>query len=188
LAESAKEDAIQTVAALEELLLAQAVRVLGFDHGFCRVRVNTVGLRLLFGEASNGNLHSRGVPLSFTPLLRLKRCHACGQWHSSRAATFLPVGTVNVVHKHKRQNKTSWKQRMKAANHELRHTLLTGLKAEQDELEAENEAENAALLAVAEDETAAVHGWNVRCAFFSRNLPSRMPLDPTHVRLKRTRV
>jgi hypothetical protein len=28
----------------------------------------------------------------------------------------------------------------------------------------------------------------VRCAFFGRNLHSRMPLDPTHVRLKRTRV
>jgi hypothetical protein len=28
----------------------------------------------------------------------------------------------------------------------------------------------------------------VRCAFFGRNLHSRMPLDPTHVRLKRTFV
>jgi hypothetical protein len=28
----------------------------------------------------------------------------------------------------------------------------------------------------------------VRCAFFGRNLHSRMPLDPTHVRLKRTYV
>jgi serine/threonine protein kinase len=27
-----------------------------------------------------------------------------------------------------------------------------------------------------------------RCAVFGRNLHSRMPLDPTHVRLKRTRV
>jgi hypothetical protein len=27
-----------------------------------------------------------------------------------------------------------------------------------------------------------------RCAFFGRNLHSRMPLDPTHVRLKRTRL
>jgi TPR repeat protein len=27
-----------------------------------------------------------------------------------------------------------------------------------------------------------------RCAFSDRNLHSRMPLDPTHVRLKRTRV
>jgi hypothetical protein len=30
-------------------------------------------------------------------------------------------------------------------------------------------------------------GW-VRCAFSDRNLHSRMPLDPTHVRLKRTHV
>jgi hypothetical protein len=28
----------------------------------------------------------------------------------------------------------------------------------------------------------------VRCAFFGRNLHPRMPLDPTHVRLKRTCV
>jgi hypothetical protein len=32
------------------------------------------------------NLHSR-MPLSFTPLLRLKRCHACDQWDSSRVFT-----------------------------------------------------------------------------------------------------
>jgi serine/threonine protein kinase len=31
-------------------------------------------------------------------------------------------------------------------------------------------------------------GHMVRCAFFGRNLHSRMPLDPTHVRLKRTCV
>jgi hypothetical protein len=33
------------------------------------------------------NLLSRGLPLSFTPMLRLKRCHACDQWHSSRMST-----------------------------------------------------------------------------------------------------
>jgi diketogulonate reductase-like aldo/keto reductase len=32
------------------------------------------------------HLHSR-MPLSFTPLLRLKRCHACDQWPSSREST-----------------------------------------------------------------------------------------------------
>jgi hypothetical protein len=37
------------------------------------------------------------MPLSFMPLLRLKRCHACDQCHSSRVATFLPVRTVNCV-------------------------------------------------------------------------------------------
>jgi arylsulfatase A-like enzyme len=31
-------------------------------------------------------LHSM-MPLSFTPLLRVKRCHACDQWHSSRVST-----------------------------------------------------------------------------------------------------
>jgi ferredoxin len=36
-------------------------------------------------------------PLSSTPLLRLKRCHACGQCHSSRVFTLLPVDTENSV-------------------------------------------------------------------------------------------
>jgi hypothetical protein len=29
------------------------------------------------------------MSLSFTPLLHLKRCQACDQWHSSRVSTFL---------------------------------------------------------------------------------------------------
>jgi hypothetical protein len=33
------------------------------------------------------HLHSRGVPLSFTPLFRLKRCRAYDQWHSSLVFT-----------------------------------------------------------------------------------------------------
>jgi hypothetical protein len=37
---------------------------------------------------SDRNLHSR-MPLVPTPLLRLKRCHACDQWHSSRV--FAPL-------------------------------------------------------------------------------------------------
>jgi alanine racemase len=33
-----------------------------------------------------------------TPLLCLKRCHACDQWHSDRVSHYaLPVGTVNSV-------------------------------------------------------------------------------------------
>jgi hypothetical protein len=39
------------------------------------------------------------MPLSFTPLLlRLKRCHACDEWHSSRVPpTPLTVTTINSV-------------------------------------------------------------------------------------------
>jgi hypothetical protein len=41
------------------------------------------------------------MPLSFTPLLRLKLLHACDQWHASRASvlvfTPLPVHIVNCV-------------------------------------------------------------------------------------------
>jgi hypothetical protein len=36
----------------------------------------------------DSNLQSR-MPLSFTPLFRLKLLHACGQWHSSRVFTSL---------------------------------------------------------------------------------------------------
>jgi hypothetical protein len=36
------------------------------------------------------------MPLAPTPA-RLKLLHACGQWHSSRKFTLLPVGTVNCV-------------------------------------------------------------------------------------------
>jgi hypothetical protein len=45
------------------------------------------------------NLHSRML-LSFTPLLRLKRLHACGQCRSSRVSThtLLPVDAVNCLH------------------------------------------------------------------------------------------
>ena len=53
--------------------------------GFCRVRVSpTCGsVRCAFFDR---NLHSR-MPLSFTPVLRLKLLHACDQWHSSRVFT-----------------------------------------------------------------------------------------------------
>jgi hypothetical protein len=33
------------------------------------------------------NLHSKMLPLGFTPLLRLKRCHVCDQQHSARVFT-----------------------------------------------------------------------------------------------------
>jgi hypothetical protein len=63
-----------------------------FNHGFCCVRVSSIGLcyrlRLLYGvESFDRNLHSR-MPLDPTPLLlRLKLLHACDQWHSSRVST-----------------------------------------------------------------------------------------------------
>jgi hypothetical protein len=44
----------------------------------------------MHGARFSTEVYSRGVPLRFTPLLRLKkRCHACGQWRSSRVSTFL---------------------------------------------------------------------------------------------------
>jgi hypothetical protein len=44
------------------------------------------------------------------------------------------------------------------------------------------------LIATTAAKPAASFTADVRCAFSDRNLHSRMPLDPTHVRLKRTRV
>jgi hypothetical protein len=35
--------------------------------------------------------------LGFTPLLRLKRCHACDHYYPSQKATFLPGSTANTV-------------------------------------------------------------------------------------------
>jgi hypothetical protein len=37
------------------------------------------------------------MPLSFTPLLRLKRCHVCDQWHFLSGVHFLPVDNLNSV-------------------------------------------------------------------------------------------
>jgi hypothetical protein len=50
-----------------------------------------------YGARFSTEIYTRGVPLSFTPLLRLKRCHACDQWHSSRVSTPLTVTTINFV-------------------------------------------------------------------------------------------
>jgi hypothetical protein len=37
------------------------------------------------------------MPLSFTSLLRLKRCNACDQWHASRVFTLLPIDIATSV-------------------------------------------------------------------------------------------
>jgi hypothetical protein len=64
-------------------------------------------------------LHSR-MPLSFTPLLRLKRCHACAQWHYSQVFTPLTdwhckshpntegIDTFPVGLRHDRLIPTAW--------------------------------------------------------------------------------
>jgi hypothetical protein len=53
------------------------------------------------------------MPLSFTPLLRLKLLQACDQWHSSRASTFLPV--------HANTEGTKKDMSIRPPNHELCH-------------------------------------------------------------------
>jgi hypothetical protein len=61
-------------------------------HKVAHVRDLTVGHG---ARVSDRNLHSR-MPLDPTHV-RLKRCHACDQWHSSRKFALLPVDTVNCV-------------------------------------------------------------------------------------------
>jgi hypothetical protein len=41
----------------------------------------------MYGARFPAEIHARGMPLSFTPLLRLMLLHACDQWHSSRVFT-----------------------------------------------------------------------------------------------------
>jgi hypothetical protein len=65
--------------------------VLGFDHGFGCVRVSIMWSWLTRCSVLKINLHSRKL-LDPTPLLRLKRCRACDQWHSSRESTALTGG------------------------------------------------------------------------------------------------
>jgi hypothetical protein len=51
----------------------------------CCVRVRIIGLRLLYGARFRQEFPRSRMPLVSTPLfLRLKRLHACGQWHFSR--------------------------------------------------------------------------------------------------------
>ena len=52
-----------------------------FYNEFCCVRASNIGLWLVRRAFSNAMLHLR-MPLDPTPV-RLKRCHACDQWHSS---------------------------------------------------------------------------------------------------------
>jgi hypothetical protein len=40
-----------------------------------------------YGARFSTGICTSRMPLSFTPLLRLKRCHTCDQWHSSRVST-----------------------------------------------------------------------------------------------------
>ena len=57
------------------LLTRGTVRV--FNHGFCCVRVKVIGLRLLCGARFSAGICTRGMPLSFAPLLlRLKLLQA----------------------------------------------------------------------------------------------------------------
>jgi hypothetical protein len=58
--------------------------------------IDLITLAAYGARFSTGNC-TRGVPLGFTLLLRLKRCHACDQCHASRVSTFLPVCIVNCL-------------------------------------------------------------------------------------------
>jgi hypothetical protein len=58
------------------------------------IKLNKVGAAV-HGARFSAGICTRGAQLSCIPLLRLKPCHACDQFHSSRAFTPLPLfGTV----------------------------------------------------------------------------------------------
>jgi hypothetical protein len=59
-------------------------------------RSSTAQVRRPFFDRTSHSM----MPLSFTPLLRLKRCHACDQWHSSRASTCLLLLPLLIPSKH----------------------------------------------------------------------------------------
>jgi hypothetical protein len=53
--------------------------------------------RFVHGARFSAEAYTRGMPLSFTPLLCLTRCRTRDQWHASRVVAFLPVDTANSV-------------------------------------------------------------------------------------------
>jgi hypothetical protein len=78
------------------------------------------GLIHVIFSGFDGTLHSR-MPLSSTPLLGLKLCYACDQWHSSRVVTFLPVDTLNFTTTLKAR---LYKSQLSAASSFLDHVLV----------------------------------------------------------------
>jgi hypothetical protein len=125
--------------------------------------------------------------------------HACDQWHSSRVLSFLPIHTVNCV------------QTLKAL-----FTFGTGLSYTDFSLTCHQTTRVGSGVGAAKSftftcsvtNTGRLHGDEVvqvfhsvsatikaaakhpvhGARFFGRNIHSRMPLDPTHVRLKRPYV
>jgi hypothetical protein len=73
------------------------------------------------------HLHSR-MPLVSTPLLRLKRCRAWDQRHSSRASTFLTSSHCKFHPHTEGATPRLGSGSRTIANHELCHTLLNELK------------------------------------------------------------
>jgi hypothetical protein len=120
------------------------------------------------------SLHSR-MALVPTPLLRLKRCYACDQWHSSRASAAFPVTTVSSV------------QTPRAAT-AVSHRVCTPLTGWHGKFRPNTEGLRRRYRTESDAHRKTIQDMHARCAFFDRNLHSRMPLVPTPARLKRAGV
>ena len=154
------------------------------------------------------NAHSR-MPLSFTPFLNLKRCHACAQWYSSR----LPI-TSYRYHRKLRPN-TEGPDDADADDSPFGLFQISQDVGECAAMQAAAAAHSGCdneVYTTEETCVAADFVWkdvvysyynkssslyrvesyldtdDVRCAFSNRILHSRVPLNPTHVGLKRTCV
>jgi hypothetical protein len=66
---------------------AQTLKSYSFEDNMAEYIAGMCFILLVGTCASSTENYTRGVPLSFMPLLRLKRCHACDRWHSSRVST-----------------------------------------------------------------------------------------------------
>jgi hypothetical protein len=129
--------------------------------GVCRGRL----VRCAFSTG----IYTRGCHWYPRLLLRLKLLHACDQGHSSRESTFLPAGTVNSIPTLTvNSTPTLTVNSIPTLNVNSIPTLKVRFRL------------GAQVYIFVE----VVDGVGVRCAFSNKILHSRMPLDPTHVRLK----
>jgi hypothetical protein len=104
------------------------------------------------------------MPLCFTPLLRLKRCHACDQWHSSRASTFLHV----------------WHCKLGRTTEGLQQ--YTGV---EDVVQAVVTIKHFLAYSIEDYTEDGVHAQRYLACLWTDNLHSRMPLVSKPARLKR---
>jgi hypothetical protein len=136
------------------------------------------------GQFSDRIWNSR-IPLVITPA-RLKLLHESDQWHSARESTLLLVDTVKYVGPLK-VNSTYLvnAHRNLCARNDYQNLGVNGARAG-----AMNDTIQAGLSRhpTTDQPMVLLYALIGTVRVFGKKIHSRMPLDPTHVRLKRTRV